>query len=372
MKSNKSNKVLFLSDWYAPAYKAGGPVRSLMTMIDCIDNIDAHVICKNSDWQETEPLVDRPGKWIKQGKANVKYLEQKTLSTILSEMSDRSYGHIYFNGIYAPVFHALPLLYALIKNRDGLIVAPRGMLNPNAIALKSTKKKLFIRLYKLLGIESKVLFHSASEKESHHILEQFPKAKIRQISNLPAIPVSGEKSKSDSPSLLSVARISRVKNTDRCIQFFLDASARNASLHLIGNSDDQEYEQQCLRLLKGVDNIHVHGPKSPTELSAFYESADFFISPTSGENFGHAIIEALSHGLPVIISDQTPWNDLEEFGAGWVINLNDEKKWIKSIQEAIAMNSEKYAEMSVRAKAYVGSKFKIDEIRQQYSQLFHE
>ena len=63
---------------------------------------------------------------------------------------------------------------------------------------------------------------------------------------------------------------------------------------------------------------------------------------TSGENFGHAIIEALACGCPVIISDQTPWNDLESFGAGWVIPLDDEKRWKSVINMANVMDSESF------------------------------
>ena len=39
--------------------------------------------------------------------------------------------------------------------------------------------------------------------------------------------------------------------------------------------------------------------------------SDVFLLPTGGENFGHAIFEALSCGVPVLISDQTPWRGLE-------------------------------------------------------------
>ena len=35
-----------------------------------------------------------------------------------------------------------------------------------------------------------------------------------------------------------------------------------------------------------------------------------FLLPTGGENFGHAIFEALSCGVPALISDRTPWRDL--------------------------------------------------------------
>ena len=38
--------------------------------------------------------------------------------------------------------------------------------------------------------------------------------------------------------------------------------------------------------------------------------SDLFLLPTGGENFGHAIFEALACGVPALISDQTPWRGL--------------------------------------------------------------
>ena len=44
--------------------------------------------------------------------------------------------------------------------------------------------------------------------------------------------------------------------------------------------------------------------------------------PSTGENYGHAIVEAFSAGLPVIISTLTPWKNLESQKVGWDIPLD--------------------------------------------------
>lgn len=43
--------------------------------------------------------------------------------------------------------------------------------------------------------------------------------------------------------------------------------------------------------------------------------------PTFNENYGHAIVESFVAGLPVVISDRTPWRNLEKINAGWDIPL---------------------------------------------------
>ena len=58
-----------------------------------------------------------------------------------------------------------------------------------------------------------------------------------------------------------------------------------------------------------------------------------FIFPTLGENFGYVIYESLSCGCPVLMSkDTTPWNDLDNNGVGFNIDLKNKKKWIEKIE----------------------------------------
>ena len=64
---------------------------------------------------------------------------------------------------------------------------------------------------------------------------------------------------------------------------------------------------------------------------------DLFLLPTRGENFGHAIFDALEVGLPVLISDQTPWRELEQIGAGWSLSLADPDRFAAAIDRMAAL-----------------------------------
>lgn len=77
-----------------------------------------------------------------------------------------------------------------------------------------------------------------------------------------------------------------------------------------------------------------------------------FFFPTLGENYGHVISEALVSGCPVIISTETPWNDLSKKRVGWDIPLNDKKKYIEIINKCVKMNQEDFQEMSIKAFEY--------------------
>lgn len=57
----------------------------------------------------------------------------------------------------------------------------------------------------------------------------------------------------------------------------------------------------------------------------------YFFVPTKGENFGHVFIEALSAGVPILVSDKTPWRDLEAKGVGWDISLHKQENFVSVI-----------------------------------------
>ncbi len=313
------------------------------------------------------PMHIEADEWVSKAGYRVKYLANAAFSSVWNEVKDADCEILYFNGIYSPTFNALPLLRSLIfSSRRQLIVAPRGMLNANAIALKSSKKKALLSLYRFLEIEKKVIFHSTSEKETQAILSIYPKASIKEAMNVPAH--SADRMKPQGRGLIAVGRISPVKNTLPLLE--LMNGNESIPLTLVGTSDDEAYLKQCTDIIERNDHISWRGGKGPEALGALYQASRFFISMTTGENFGHAIIEALSSGLPVIISDRTPWKDLEEAGAGWVITLEDEARWKKVIDDAAAMDDEAYSRMSSNALAYVKRKFDLEQLREQYLELF--
>jgi len=57
-------------------------------------------------------------------------------------------------------------------------------------------------------------------------------------------------------------------------------------------------------------------------------------------------------GCPVLISDQTPWRNLEEKGVGWDLPLSKPKMFQKVLQKCVDMNDEEYVKWSERARGY--------------------
>ena len=76
------------------------------------------------------------------------------------------------------------------------------------------------------------------------------------------------------------------------------------------------------------------------EIFQLFVKYDVFYFPTKGENFGQVIWESLSCGCPVLISDQTPWNNIESHHVGWVRSLSMMENFSKVLQGIIDNNLE--------------------------------
>ncbi|MGC9337945.1 MAG: glycosyltransferase, partial [Candidatus Cloacimonadia bacterium] len=102
---------------------------------------------------------------------------------------------------------------------------------------------------------------------------------------------------------------------------------------------------------------------------------DLFFFPTHGENFGHVINEALSVGTPVLISNRTPWRDLEERQAGWDLSLSNEEKIINVVEFCCSMPSQEFFKYNKGAYSFIASSVKstgaIEANRKIFKEAYH-
>jgi glycosyltransferase involved in cell wall biosynthesis len=100
------------------------------------------------------------------------------------------------------------------------------------------------------------------------------------------------------------------------------------------------------------------------------QKAHFLVLPTHGENFGHAIFEALAMGRPVIISDETPWKNLYDRQLGWDISLHQPGLFAEAIRLACMMGQEDYDQWSQRAFRFARQHVDSLHLKEQYVGLF--
>jgi glycosyltransferase involved in cell wall biosynthesis len=73
---------------------------------------------------------------------------------------------------------------------------------------------------------------------------------------------------------------------------------------------------------------------------SFLGGFDLLVLPTRGENFGHVVLESLAAGTPVIVGRDTPWQRVEEAGAGWLCDPASPAQIAGLIQRFLALDEE--------------------------------
>ena len=318
-------KILVFTDWFYPGSQAGGPIQSLISMMkfssDCF-----FVITRNADLNSSSPYDNvRSDSWQTSFQDNIQvyYLNEDSLNEdfIYKIYNEIEPDRIYLNSMWSPKFTLLPLKVCR-KNfwSKQVFLAPRGMLKPAAIKQKGFKKKLFLLFAKLKNLYSNIVWHATSEIEQEEILQLFPKANIRIAPNISNAALTSIKKELSVPfRILTVGRISPEKGYYEALETMRKwVPSKAVQWDIVGLKEDSELVQ----VLRNAEDefpfikIEIHGHKNSEDLKIFYEKAHLFFIPSRGENYGHAIAEALSSGTPVAISDNTPWKNLEQEFAG--------------------------------------------------------
>ena len=324
-------KILVFTDWFYPGSQAGGPIQSLISMMKYSSD-SFYVITRDTDLNSSTPYSGvLSNSWKTSFKENIQvyYLNEDSLNEdfIFKIYNEIKPDRIYLNSMWSPKFSLLPLkVFRSIGFNNNVFLAPRGMLKPAAFKQKGFKKKLFLLFSRFTKIYSNITWHATSEIEKEEILQKFPKGNIRIAPNISNATVTSRAKEISSPfRILTVGRISPEKGYYEALHAIRRCNPNKAvQWDIVGLKENTELVRVMLNAELEFSSIKIqmHGHKAQDELRAFYEKAHLFFLPSRGENYGHAIAEALSYGTPVVISDCTPWKNLEEEFAGKASSLN--------------------------------------------------
>jgi len=378
--------VLVLLGTYLPGCKAGGPLRTIENLVATLgQEFDFRIVTLDRDLGETSPY---PGiitnEWVRVGHADVLYLQPGLRGLLNMWALLRSVDRqtvLYLNSFFAQRFSMLPALMRWLRlcRPRSLVLAPRGEFSLGALGLKRVKKSLYLRIARGLGIYRRTIWQASSEFEAQDIRRQFPELKGREAAAAaggPALsrmrgpsvimtavdllgaprsrPQSSRQKKAGELRLVFVGRCSRMKNLSGALKLLAGVNG-DVSFDLYGPLEDAEYWRECQGIIACLPaNVRVrnNGQIEHKEIGRVFAEHDLLLLPTLGENFGHVIGEALASGCPVLISDQTPWRNLESEGVGWDIPLAEKERFQSVLQQCVDGDGEWHAALSSRAQSY--------------------
>ncbi len=376
-------KILVFIDWYLPGYKAGGPIKSVSNIISALKKeFEFYVFTRNNDLGDSNPYENIiSDKWtVLSENYQVYYASQKSISVqnIYKIISQTEFDILYLNGIFSFRFNILPLLILkLQKKKSKIIVSPRGMFGEGALGLKKTKKKLFISFALIFGLFRKVTWHSSTPSEEKEIRKIFGnKAQVINALNIsipPQTDFAPKVKQKGNAKFFFLSRISRKKNLSFALEILKNVSEGEISFDVYGPVEDPGYWKECKSIIKSLNgNIKVNyrGMLDPNFNRKILSNYHFMFFPTLNENYGHVIFESLSAGCPVILSDQTPWKNLEKNKIGWEIPLDKKEIFINVIKKCILMEEFEFNDLSAHSFEFAMASANQKEVIEQNRKLF--
>jgi len=342
---------------YLPGYKAGGILRTIANTVDYLcEEFEFLIVTQDRDLLESAPYPDITVKqWQVVGGAKVYYLPPQscTVRNLAKLVTEIPHDILYLNSFFDPVF----TIKLLVARKLGwlptkpLIFAPRGELVEGPLKLKYPKKFAYIQLAKLLGLYKDMVWQASSKYEAQdfvrvmnikpaaiHVALDLP---FKTLPELEEVESGGPVFDSAALRIVFLSRISREKFLDYALKVLAKVTAR-VIFDIYGPAENATYWQECQELIGRLPanvTVNYFGGVKPELVLQILSRYDLFFFPTNGENYGHVIAEALMAGTQVLISNETPWRNLQADGLGWDLSVAQMDSFV-TIIETLALASE--------------------------------
>lgn len=356
--------ILTLNDYYLPGFKAGGPIRTIHAMTQRLSgDFRWKIVTRDRDLGDGQPFAGvHTGCWQRVDNAEVFYLPpgKSGSGQLLRLLQEEPYDVLYLNSFFSPRFTLGPLLWRRrrrIPDRP-VILAPRGECMPGALRLRWWKKRPWLYISRTLGLYQGIHWHASTALEREHLLAVLrticPRAvpQVTIAANLvtthrAALPDERPAKRPGHLRAMFFSRINPKKNLCGALRMLGDLPGQ-IEFDVIGPIEDREYWAECQSMIQSLpSNVRVRslGAVPADQVARTLTGYHLLFLPTHGENFCHAIFEALAAGCPVLLSDQTPWRRLEEQGVGWDLPLDRPERFREALACMVQLDQAAFDDM---------------------------
>ena len=324
---------------YLPGVRleAGGVARAVLDFCRVFASLGHKVTLATSDATDVpkewrEPGAARPGlprvAMVDPPRGPLQRLPRSTLEAMAGLLRDADVLHVH------ELWSLSSLQVAGVARRAGVpyVVSIHGMLDDWSMAQKRLKKRLYLALAgnRLLAGAARV--HCTARAELDQVRRWLPRENgvvlplVMDFADYAALP-GPDMARAKFPSiqgegwkLLFLSRVHPKKGVEVLIRAAAELRRRGRSCQvLIAGPGEAAYvaSLEALARENGIgDATHFPGMVRGAEKLSLYEAADVFVLPTSQENFGLVLVEALACGAPVVTTRGVDiWQELQAAGA---------------------------------------------------------
>ena len=269
--------------------------------------------------------------------------------------------------------------------RKHFIITIHGELEPWCLEHKGFKKKIYSTLIQRKILKQASALHAITEQEIKNIANYVDNKNVFLVPN--AINLDDfenlphrEKIENLYPDMkgkrviLFLGRVHPKKGLDILAEAFGSISKKRDDIQLvIAGPDSKGYKREIVEILRAhnaLNNTIFTGMLTGDKKLAVLSRADIFVLPSYSEVLGISTLEAMACGLPVVITKQCNFPEVEKIRAGKVIDAD-----VAHLSEALIElldNPDLCKEMGERGKRLVKEKYTWDKLADKMITAYEE
>ncbi len=379
-------RVLHVSAYFAPAFRYGGPPRSVLGLCQALirAGVDVEVFTTTANGDDPlPPAVDGvdyqgvrvryfPLAWPR------RYWRGAGLAGAV-ERAVTGADLVHVHGLWN--FTAWAGVRAARDAGVPYVISPRGMFQPAAMARHHALKTIAYVAAERRHLEGAAFLHATSDAEARSLSAVGPRvaliangvesrtvtpaqiADVRQRFGLPA----------GADVITFVGRLHPIKRLDLLAGAFarLRREGRQAYLVVAGPDEGGHRRQIEPLFLDVADCVRWTGAVEGDQKWALLATSRAVVQCSNSESFGLSVAEALGAGVPVVVTDRGAWADVSAIGCGEIV-AHDAAAIAAALGRLLDHPDEARA-MGERGRAWVRRAFNWDEIgcamRREYDAL---
>lgn len=164
---------------------------------------------------------------------------------------------------------------------------------------------------------------------------------------------------------LFVGRFEPVKGIDILLKAWMNTSTKfkeRSQLVFLGQGSfnlEHFSSEQSINVVGKVDNVN-----------EFLIASDYFLLPSRYEGISNALLEAITHKLPVIVSDAGGNKDIVDKNTGFLFEKENDVKLTRILEETLNYDENKLSAMTQNAYFKINENYAMENVCNSYEQLY--
>jgi len=374
-------RVLQICAAYKPAYIYGGPTMSVSMLAEQLVKAGVSVEVFTTTANGKTELDVIPGKPVNVDGVTVRYFKRLTkdhshyspalLKALWKEVRSFDIVHISAWWNLVSIFSCL----IAVMRKVPVVLSARGTLSPYSFQNKNIGPKWAI--HNLLGkrLLNKCYVHVTSEREKEAMNKITHPKSVTVLPNFVKL-ATHKPAITEAPStnirLLFFSRIEEKKGLDILLNALTLVSV---PYHLTIAGDGGEGYVSSLKTLaannKVDDNVSWVGFRHQNKFELLNEH-NLFVLPSHDENFGNSVIESLSVGTAVLISEHVGLADyVKRNDFGWICKTNEDAV-ANAINDIFTNHKEDLERIRKNAPEIIEDDFDGDNLVKRYINMYNQ